>query len=32
MRFKISVQSSSGHKNLVTCVAWSSAEEIFSCG
>ncbi|KAI4494196.1 hypothetical protein M0802_009065 [Mischocyttarus mexicanus] len=32
MRFKISAQSSSGHKNLVTCVAWSSAEEIFSCG
>lgn len=32
MRFKISAQSSSGHKSLVTCVAWSSAEEIFSCG
>ncbi|KAL2750901.1 intraflagellar transport protein 80 isoform X1 [Vespula maculifrons] len=32
MRFKISAQSSNSHKNLVTCAAWSSAEEIFSCG
>ncbi|XP_076387112.1 intraflagellar transport protein Oseg5 isoform X4 [Megachile rotundata] len=32
MRFKISAQNRNGHKRLVTCVAWSSAEEIYSCG
>ncbi|XP_017875268.1 intraflagellar transport protein 80 homolog isoform X2 [Ceratina calcarata] len=32
MRFKISTQNRNGHKRLVTCVAWSSAEEIYSCG
>ncbi|XP_043253953.1 intraflagellar transport protein 80 homolog [Colletes gigas] len=32
MRFKISLQNRNGHKRLVTCVAWSSAEEIYSCG
>ncbi|XP_076675332.1 intraflagellar transport protein Oseg5 isoform X3 [Andrena cerasifolii] len=32
MRFKISSQNRNGHKRLVTCVAWSSAEEIYSCG
>ncbi|KOC63788.1 Intraflagellar transport protein 80 like protein [Habropoda laboriosa] len=32
MRFKISAQHRNGHKRLVTCVAWSSAEEIYSCG
>ncbi|CAK9809405.1 Intraflagellar transport protein 80 homolog [Anthophora plagiata] len=32
MRFKISTQNRNGHKSLVTCVAWSSAEEIYSCG
>ncbi|XP_043511974.1 intraflagellar transport protein 80 homolog isoform X3 [Frieseomelitta varia] len=32
MRFKISAQSRNGHKRLVTCVAWSSTEEIYSCG
>ncbi|OAD57910.1 Intraflagellar transport protein 80 like protein [Eufriesea mexicana] len=32
MRFKISTQNRNGHKRLVTCVAWNSAEEIYSCG
>ncbi|XP_012054579.1 PREDICTED: intraflagellar transport protein 80 homolog [Atta cephalotes] len=32
MRFKISVQEDNGHKRLITCVAWSSTEEIYSCG
>ncbi|KAL0124330.1 hypothetical protein PUN28_006277 [Cardiocondyla obscurior] len=32
MKFKISVQEDNGHKKLLTCVAWSSTEEIFSCG
>ncbi|CAK9811983.1 Intraflagellar transport protein 80 homolog [Anthophora quadrimaculata] len=32
MRFKISTQNRNGHKSLVTCVSWSSAEEIYSCG
>ncbi|XP_026825249.1 intraflagellar transport protein 80 homolog isoform X2 [Ooceraea biroi] len=32
MKFKISVQNISGHKRCVTCVAWSSTDEIFSCG
>ncbi|XP_060811530.1 intraflagellar transport protein 80 homolog isoform X3 [Bombus pascuorum] len=32
MRFKISAQNRNGHKRLVTCVAWSSTEEIYSCG
>ncbi|XP_076654233.1 intraflagellar transport protein Oseg5 isoform X1 [Halictus rubicundus] len=32
MRFKISTQNRNGHKRLVTCAAWSSAEEIYSCG
>ncbi|XP_011140826.1 intraflagellar transport protein 80 homolog isoform X1 [Harpegnathos saltator] len=32
MRLKISVQGNNEHKSLLTCVAWSSAEEIYSCG
>ncbi|PBC33240.1 Intraflagellar transport protein [Apis cerana cerana] len=32
MRFKISAQNRNGHKRLVTCVAWNSTEEIYSCG
>ncbi|XP_011861204.1 PREDICTED: intraflagellar transport protein 80 homolog isoform X2 [Vollenhovia emeryi] len=32
MRFKISEQENNGHKRLLTCVAWSSTEEIYSCG
>ncbi|XP_071638496.1 intraflagellar transport protein 80 homolog isoform X5 [Temnothorax longispinosus] len=32
MRFKISIQEDNGHKRLLTCVAWSSTEEIYSCG
>ncbi|XP_020293315.1 intraflagellar transport protein 80 homolog isoform X2 [Pseudomyrmex gracilis] len=32
MRFKISIQGSEEHKRLFTCVAWSSTEEIYSCG
>ncbi|XP_066597521.1 intraflagellar transport protein 80 homolog [Prorops nasuta] len=32
MRLKISSQSGNGHKRVVTCVAWNSAEEIYSCG
>ncbi|KAG7208843.1 hypothetical protein KM043_015029 [Ampulex compressa] len=32
MRFKISLHKSNGHKRLATCVAWSSTEEIYSCG
>lgn len=32
MKFKISSQNRNGHKRLVTCVAWSSTEEIYSCG
>ncbi|XP_033228073.1 intraflagellar transport protein 80 homolog [Belonocnema kinseyi] len=32
MRFKISLQNSKRHTKLVTCVAWSSTDEIYSCG
>ncbi|XP_072760097.1 intraflagellar transport protein 80 homolog [Anoplolepis gracilipes] len=32
MRLKISIQGNNVHKRLVTCVAWSSTEEIYSCG
>ncbi|XP_046470778.1 intraflagellar transport protein 80 homolog isoform X2 [Neodiprion pinetum] len=32
MRFKISLRNTNGHKGLVTCVAWNSTEEIYSCG
>ncbi|XP_067210139.1 intraflagellar transport protein 80 homolog isoform X3 [Linepithema humile] len=32
MRFKISVQENNSHKRLLTCVAWNSTEELYSCG
>ncbi|XP_043275719.1 intraflagellar transport protein 80 homolog [Venturia canescens] len=32
MKFKISLKNSNGHNRLVSCVAWNSAEEIYSCG
>ncbi|XP_011686372.1 PREDICTED: intraflagellar transport protein 80 homolog [Wasmannia auropunctata] len=32
MKFKISIHEDNGHKRLLTCVAWSSTEEIYSCG
>ncbi|GLV42372.1 Outer segment 5 [Carabus blaptoides fortunei] len=32
MQFKISVLDEPVHKSQATCVAWSNAEEVFSCG
>ncbi|XP_012280148.1 intraflagellar transport protein 80 homolog [Orussus abietinus] len=31
MRLKISLKNSNGHQRMVTCVAWNSTEEIYSC-
>lgn len=32
MQFKISLLDEPVHKSQATCVGWSNAEEVFSCG